>query len=252
MQVPLLLQRWSGTILCVLTWFLITDLLKLVSPLLLPSLQSVTVRLFETLIHGEVLLDLYATTYRWVYGFSSGALCGTILGLCLGVTPYLYRAFELPLEFLRALPVVALFPLFLMLFGIGDEAKIALAFVPTFLVLLINAFYGVSNSAPERRRMAKAFGATSLQSFFRITCFEALPQIFIGLRLALSLSLIATVVSEMFIGTEFGFGQRIYDAYLMNAPTTLYAHILILGTLGYLMNKLLLVLEHRYIFWAGR
>ena len=71
-------------------------------------------------------------------------------------------------------------------------------------------------------------------------------------RLSLAQSLIVTVVSEMFIGTDFGLGQRVYDSYLTNSVSTLYALLIVLGTLGYLANRLMVMGERRLVFWAGR
>lgn len=252
MKLSARLQIVLGVLLLPLVWFIVADWLELATPLILPPLKDVLARLWSLISSGEIFPDLYKTLYRWVLGFALGILVGVPCGLLLGTSAALYRVFELPIEFFRTLPVTAVFPLFLLIFGVGDEAKIAMAFFPTFLLLVVNTSYGVSHATPERQRMAKAFGASRLQSFRWITCREALPQIFIGLRLALSLSLIVTVVSEMFIGTEFGLGQRVYDSYLTNSVNTLYAILILLGLLGYGLNKLLILIEHKTVFWAGR
>lgn len=242
----------SGIFLSLLTWYLFADVLVVSSPMLLPPVTKVFLKLYLLFSTGTLVTDLVATLYRWSIGFFLGPFTGVSLGLLIGSSKTIYSIVEIPLEFLRSLPVTAIFPLFLLVFGIGDESKIAMAFLPTCLLVLVNTAYGVLYASPERRRMAKSFGATPLQIFSRITIFEAIPQIFIGLRLAVSLSLVVTVVSEMFIGTDFGLGQRVYDSYLTSAVTTLYAVLIVLGVLGYLSNKVLLFIEKRYIFWAGR
>jgi ABC-type nitrate/sulfonate/bicarbonate transport system permease component len=245
--------EWAlGFLSCLLLWYLAVDCFALVNPILLPPLKEVVLRLSELLTNGSLARDFLATIQRWTLGFGLGASLGITAGLVLGVTPRLYRILEGPLEFLRAMPVTAIFPLFLMIFGLGDASKIAMAFLPTFLLLLINASYGVFHASLERRRAVQIFGATPWQIFRYVVFFESLPQIFIGLRLALSLSLIVTVVSEMFIGTDTGLGQRIYDSYLTNSVTTLYALLLVLGLVGYVLNKISLSFEKRLVFWAGR
>ena len=230
----------------------LVDIGGLVSPLILAPLHDVLARFGQLIANGSLARDSAATLLRWVSGFGFGAILGTLAGLALGVLPGVYRVMEGPLEFMRAMPVTAIFPLFLMVFGIGDSSKIAMAFLPTFLLMLVNARYGVAHASPERRRAVKIFGGTGWQIFRCVVFFEALPQIFIGLRLALSLSLIVTVVSEMFIGTETGLGQRIYDSYLTSSVTTLYALLLVLGFVGYALNKISIALEKRIVFWAGR
>ena len=248
-------ERYSfllGFAVLLAVWYLVADVGHVVSGLLLPPLGDVLARLGRLAGTGDLWRDGSATVWRWALGFTLGAALGTLAGLGLGTAPRLYRALEGVIEFFRAMPVTAIFPLFLIFFGIGDESKVAMAFLPTFLLMLINASYVVLHAGPERRRALRVFGATPWQVFRHVTFFEALPQIFIGLRLALSLSLIVTVVSEMFIGTDKGLGQRIYDSYLTNAVTTLYALLLVLGCLGYAINKASMEIEKRVIHWAGR
>ena len=127
-----------------------------------------------------------------------------------------------------------------------------MAAFPTCLLMIVNSAYGVFNVTPERRKVARVFGATSMQIIRKVDLPEALPQVFIGLRLSLSLSLIVAVVSEMFIGTDIGIGQRIYDAYLTNSAASLYSYLLLVGLMGYVINKFAMLLESKVIFWAGR
>lgn len=235
-----------------LIWVLVADVGETVSGLLLPPLHSVLERLWQMATEGGLWQDTAATLWRWVQGFVLGAFFGTLAGLILGVFPRAYKTLEGVIEFFRAMPVTAIFPLFLLVFGIGDASKVAMAFLPTFLLMLINSSYGVLHAGPERRRAVQVFGATRWQTFRYVVIFEALPQIFIGLRLALSLSLVVAVVSEMFIGTDFGLGQRIYDSYLTNAVTTLYALLLVLGGIGYALNKASMAVERHVVDWAGR
>jgi NitT/TauT family transport system permease protein len=100
--------------------------------------------------------------------------------------------------------------------------------------------------------MARVFKATFWQVCTRVIFFEAMPHIFLGLRLAISLSLVVTVVSEMFVGTESGIGQRIYDSYLTNSVITLYSYLIILGIIGYAINKTIIAIEERLIHWVGK
>ena len=81
---------------------------------------------------------------------------------------------------------------------------------------------------------------------------EALPQIFVGLRTAISLSLIVIVVSEMFIGSSSGIGQKIYDSYLTYETVDLYAWLLIVGLIGYILNRFFVILEKKTLHWVGR
>jgi NitT/TauT family transport system permease protein len=241
-----------GFVIIMGAWFGVADIFKLCAPQLLPPLVLVLQRLIEIIINGSLATDMWATLFRWIVGFTSGTIGGILLGLFLGLHPRVYKMFEFPIEFIRTMPVTAIFPLFLIVFGIGDASKIAMAFTPTFLLMLVSAASGVLNASQSRIIMAKVFGATQWQIFWKIVVFETLPQIFIGLRLALSLSLIVTVVSEMFIGSSNGLGQRIYDSYLTSDSITLYAVLIVLGVLGFVLNKFVVKIEKRFVFWSGR
>jgi ABC-type nitrate/sulfonate/bicarbonate transport system permease component len=249
---PYLFWRIGGALLLPLVWVLSSDAFELASPLLLPTLTNVFERLYLLIVSGAIFNDLFATIYRWAFGFSLGVSSGLVFGLLIGFSAKLRSFFDFPLEFFRSMPVTAVFPLFLLIFGIGDPSKIAMAFTPTFLLMVVNTSYGVTLSDPTRRRMASVFGATTFQIFHKIIIMDAMPQIFVGLRLALAQSLIVIVVSEMFIGSEFGLGQRVYDSYLTNSMSTLYALLVILGVIGYLLNRAFLFAEARFVFWAGK
>ena len=235
-----------------IVWYLVSDVLGLMEVYLLPNFASVLERLSEILQTSDFYFDFFSSFYRWILGYGLGVLFGICFGLIIGLSNSVKSFFDFPLEFLRSMPVTAIFPLFLIIFGIGDQSKIAMAFMPTFLLMLVNTSYGVTLSDQVRRKMAKVFGANERQIFFKIILMDALPQIFVGLRLALSQSLIVTIVSEMFIGTEFGLGQRVFDSYLTNSVTSLYAFLMVLGLFGYFVNKLLLKLERRAVFWVFR
>ena len=241
-----------GFFVLIAAWLLAADVSHVASAQLLPPLQDVLKKLWLISANGSLAIDLKDSLYRWAIGFALGAFSGMVVGLLLGVNPRVYKACEFPIEFFRTLPVTAIFPLFLIIFGIGDASKIAMAFTPTFLLMLINTAYGVLHAPPHRGTMAKAFGASPWQVLTKITIFDVLPQIVVGVRLALSLSMIATIVSEMFIGSEHGLGQRIYDSYLTNDVQTLYAVLIVLGVIGYGLNKAVIKLEKRYVFWSGK
>lgn len=241
----------SGPIIVLAIWWITTEL-NFASPVLLPRLDDTLGKFFSLLISAEALPDLRATVYRTILGFGIASFFGIIGGLVIGKYAGIYKTFEIVIEFFRSLPATAMFPLFLLIFGIGSASKIAIAVFISFWVVLLNSAYGVIHSSKTRTKAAKSFSATDWQIFKDVTVMEALPQIVVGLRTAMSLSLIVVVVSEMFIGSSSGLGQKIYDSYLTYETANLYAWLLIVGLVGYVLNKFFAFFEKRILHWVGR
>jgi len=112
--------------------------------------------------------------------------------------------------------------------------------------------YGVHLGKELRIKAAKTMKVKGFTLFQKIVFPEALPQIFSGMRIAISLSLIIVVVTEMFIGTNFGLGRRIIDAQLVYRISEMYAVIIIAGILGYLINKGFIFGEKKIVHWRGK
>ena len=240
-----------GPIILILFWWGITAN-GLVNPLFLPQPSETAEKILELFGSQAIEADIWATFYRMIFGFVVATVLGVPVGLSLGASPRLYSALEVVIDFFRSLPSTALFPLFLLVFGIGDEAKIAIVvFVSFWIILIINA-KGVVHSSQTRWKVMKIFGGNKWQILTQVIIMEALPQIATGLRVALSISFIVVVVTEMFIGTNVGLGRRIYDAYLTYRIPELYATLVITGLLGYFLNKLFVLTERKLIHWTGK
>lgn len=221
-----------------------------ISPKLLPAPVPTFVALGAGLAEGPLGSDVISTLQRTLLAIVL-ALLGVPLGTVLGYQPRLYRLFEFPIEFFRSTPATAIFPLGLLIFGVGDAVKIWVAAFSSGLVVTFNVAYGVMNARKPRVLAARTMGAPPIAVLFGVVLPDALPQCFIGLRSAVSLALIVVVVGEMFIGSDQGLGLRIIEAQNMFDAKTMYAAILLTGTVGYLLNGLLLLLERRIVHWKG-
>ena len=244
-------NSFFGLAVVLLIWWIISAL-KIANPILLPPPDNTLMKFFALLFSAKAFPDIWATLYRTVLGFATASILGVVVGLIIGKYASIYKMFEIVIDFFRSLPATAMFPLFLLIFGIGSGSKIAIAFFISFWVVLLNSSYGVIHSSQTRTRVAKSLGATDWQIFRDITVMEALPQIIVGLRTAISLSLIGVVASEMLIGSDLGIGQKIYDSYLTYETVNLYAWLLIVGLVGYFLNKLFVIFEKRTLHWVGK
>ena len=145
-----------------------------------------------------------------------------------------------------------MFPLFLVLFGVGDETKISVAAFGAILVILFNVAYGVMNARKTRLLAAKVMGASRLRVLFDVMLLESLPQTFVGLRNGVSLALVIIVVAEMFIGSQDGLGHSVFEAQQLFEMPRMYAAIFAAGALGYGLNLLFLVIERQFVHWSGK
>ena len=225
--------------------------LKVVNPLFLPPPHQVLVALWKLLSSSAAWQDILSTTWRVLLGFVLAGVIGIPVGLFMGYYARVNAAFESVIEFVRSLPAVAVFPLFMFFLGIGDASKIATVVFSCSVVVAVNAMYGVMNTIKTRQTVARLLDASRSEVFLRVVLMDALPQVFVGLRTSLSFAVIVIVATEMFVG-RLGIGQRILQAQLTYRVAEMYAAVFLAGLLGYGLNKGFVALERRVVHWSGR
>lgn len=240
-----------GPVVLILLWW-IAHRLALVTPKLLPGPGATFATLFESIGNGSLRADFLATLARTLTAFVVALLGGVPIGIALGASRTVYRSIEFLVDFFRSTPATALFPLFLVIFGIGDFSKIAVAAFAAWLVVVFNVAYGVMNARQTRLSAARVMGASRWRTFRDVLFFEALPQTFVGLRMGVSLALVVIIVAEMFIGSTAGMGHRIIDAQQVFDLPQMYASIIAAGVMGYGFNLLFIALERWLVHWSGR
>jgi len=235
--------------------FIVWDLavrLGLVKPILLPPPADTVATLITGLAGGALLGDFAMTVWRTLQAFVIAAVVGVPLGVLLGSNEKAYRSVEFLIDFFRSTPSSALIPLFLMIFGVSDVNKVAIAAFGALLIVVFNSAYGVMNARKQRVMAAKVMGASRWQIFRDVLVWESLQPTFVGLRSAVSMALVIVIVAEMFIGSDTGLGHRIINSQQVMNVRDMYASILAAGALGYALNILFLVAERRIVHWSGR
>lgn len=225
---------------------------KWVDPVLLPSPGETFHALWKGMDGGTLGFDFVKTVYRTAAATAIAAVIAIPLGIVLGSSEKVYRSLEFVIDFFRSTPASAMFPLFLVLFGVGDETKISVAAFGAILVILFNVAYGVMNARKTRLLAAKVMGASRMRVLFDVMLLESLPQTFVGLRNGVSLALVIIVVAEMFIGSQDGLGHSVFDAQQLFDMPRMYAAILAAGALGYGLNLLFILIERRFVHWSGK
>jgi sulfonate transport system permease protein len=240
-----------GPVLLFIVWDFVVRF-GFIKPILLPAPADTLVALVTGLMGGPLLLDFAVTVKRTLQAFAIAGVIGVPLGVVLGSNEKAYRSVEFLIDFFRSTPSSALIPLFLLIFGVSDINKVAIAAFGAFLIVVFNSAYGVINARKQRVMAAKVMGASRWQTFRDVLIWESLQPSFVGLRSAVSMALVIVIVAEMFIGSENGLGHRIIDAQQVLNVKSMYAAILSAGALGYALNVLFLLAERRIVHWSGR
>jgi NitT/TauT family transport system permease protein len=239
-----------GTALVFAAWALVTAT-RLVEPVFLPPPWAVLRELARLAASAELARDVGLTLQRTLGGFALGALLGVAAGLLMGYSRTLYTALEFPLDFFRSIPATALFPLFIVIFGLGDDVKVFVALWSSAMVVTLNTIYGVRAVSGERLIVARVKKTPFLRRFVYLVLPSALPYVLAGCRIGLSLALVVQIVAEMFLGASDGLGRRIYNATTVFDMEQAYASVLLIGLLGYGLNQALLFVEKRLVHWPA-
>jgi NitT/TauT family transport system permease protein len=241
----------AGVFGLLLVWYLAVWA-RVVDPVLLPSPTATFWALWKGMNGGALGFDFVKTVWRTGISTLIAAAIAIPLGIFLGSSERLYRSVEFVIDFFRSTPASAMFPLFLVLFGVGDKTKISVAAFGAMLVILFNVAYGVMNARKTRLLAAKVMGASRMRVLSDVMLLESLPQTFVGLRNGVSLALVIIVVAEMFIGSTDGLGHRVFEAQQLFEMPDMYAAIFAAGALGYGLNLLFLLIERRFVHWSGK
>lgn len=216
----------------------------------LPPLSTVLTTLKEDWFFEHTTSDLIPSLQRFVLGYLIGSVLGIVLGIAIGSSRRVAQYLEPTLEFLRALPAVAIVPVAVLIFGLGTSMRIFVIVFGVIFPILVNTTVGARNCQQERIDVARMFGLTRFQIIRRVVLPSALPMISAGLRVALPIALVMMVVSEL-VGGQNGLGFYLLTGQsLFNVPA-MFAALVILGLLGNIINAGYARLERRWLSWAN-
>jgi sulfonate transport system permease protein len=214
-----------------------------------PPLSKIWQSVQDNWVHGgHFRSDLVPTIRRVAIGYTGAVVIGVTAGIALGSLPTLRRAFEPVLELIRATPGIAIIPISMLIFGIGDSQK---AFVITFVCvwpILLNTTEGVRGIDRSFYDAASIYAFRGRDRLLRVTLPGASPQMFAGLRIALAQALLVCVVAELFASTS-GVGYFINYTQQTFRVTDMWSGIIVLAIAAYLVNLLFISVETRVLYW---
>jgi NitT/TauT family transport system permease protein len=190
----------------------------------------------------------FASTWRVFAGFAWGVSLGVVLGLLIGLSQVVERMFNVTLQVLRNIPVTAWVPLSLVFFGIGNAPAIFLIGLGAFFPAVINTTLGVRQINPTLIKAALMMGANQRELLTKVILHGALPSVFAGIRLSMGIAWVLVVVAEM-LAVRSGLGYLLNDAYQFYRNDVVIASMLSIGILGYLSDKLVVLVQQRALQW---
>lgn len=224
-------------ILLVVVWFGVTEN-RIVSPLVLPSIKSVGEAFFEQIKNGRLIEDLWISFLRIIKGYVLATIFGGALGVAMGIDNKWNQLFLGTLTAVRQVPIMAWVPLLVIWFGIGEGSKVAVIFLGAYFPILVNTMSGISRTDPKLIEVGKMYHLSKWQMFVKIYFPSALPSMFVGLKLGLSISWMAVVGAEM-IAARSGIGFRMNDARSLMQYPVVFCGIFSIAFLGACMDWML-------------
>ena len=200
-----------GVPLVVLAAWELAARLGLANTLLFPPPSSALADLMVITVSGYLWKALYASLFRVVCGFAIAVVVGSVLGMAMARVRLVNDIFDPMVELLRPISPLALFPLAILWFGIGDASKIFLIALASSFPVILNTYAGARSIDTNLVRAARSLGATEFEIFKGVVLPASLPHIFTGVRLAWGISLIVIIAAEM-IGATVGMGYMILEA----------------------------------------
>ncbi len=201
----------------------------------------------RSFLHEHVLQSLQ----RILIGFGAGVLLGVPVGLAMGLSNIARAIFDPIIELFRPVPPLAFIPLLILWFGIGETSKVVMLFFAAFFIMVIAARSGVTGVRLSKVHAAYSLGASRAQVLRHVILPNALPEIFVGMRVALGVCW-GTLVAAELVGADVGLGAMIWEARTFFRNGIVVFGIIIIGIIGVMLDLIMRKLEERFIPWRGR
>ena len=235
-------------LLCVMAAWEVVSRTGTLNPLFFPPMSKILRSLFALVLSGEIPAQILSSMKRAAAGYLLAAMVFIPLGIIMGLFNSVYRALEVVIETARPIPPPVVVPVAMLFFGLGDGMKIFVIFFSCAWPILLNTIDGVRNIDRVLIYTGRTFGLSQGSAILKIVLPAASPQIMTGLRISLAITLILVVISEM-VGSSDGIGYFILDSQRRFKVDQMYAGMLSLALLGYLLNQLFLLFSHTFLSW---
>jgi len=235
-------------------WFFITQM-GWVKPLFLPKPQAVFQQFMEYLngtANDKPLWEHFAASmFRVFSAFALACVTAVPVGIAMGMSRVARGIFDPPIEFYRPLPPLAYLPLIIIWFGIDELPKVLLIYLSCFAPLALAARSGMKSAAQEQINAAYSMGASYGQVIWHVILPSALPEILVGMRIAIGFGWTTLVAAEM-VAANVGLGQMVLNASNFLRTDIVIMGIIVIGVVAYLFDMLMRWTERKLVPWKGR
>ena len=235
-------------------WFGVTNL-GLIKPLFLPSPQAVWLQFYEYLTgvanDKPLWQHFLASILRVTVAFWAAFLTAVPVGIAMGMSRVARGIFDPPIEFYRPLPPLAYLPLIIIWFGIDETPKVLLIYLACFAPLALAARSGMKSAAQEQINAAYSMGANYRQVILHVILPSALPEILVGMRIAIGFGWTTLVAAEM-VAANVGLGQMVLNASNFLRTDIVIMGIIVIGVVAYLFDMFMRWVERKLVPWKGR
>ncbi|GLR52088.1 ABC transporter permease [Shinella yambaruensis] len=245
---PSFLARY-GLVLAFLALWQISSTQGWVNPAVFPPLHIIVAALWDSLASGALIDDIAISLQRSGIAFAAAVAIGIPLGLVMGQAKIVEQALDPLLQFFRQTSALALYPVFILLLGLGETSKVFVIFWATLFPILLATIGGVKEVDGKLVEMARTYGAGRLTIFRRVILPASVPAIFVGLRLSATTALLLLIAAEM-IGANKGIGFQVMNAQYNFQIPLMFAAILLLALLGLIANAVLVLLQKKLCRWS--
>jgi len=245
------MKKWgagiAGVLLALAIWQVLT-VTEVLDQTAVPTATTTISTLWRSLGTGHLWSGVGQTLVGTAIGFGLGVVLGVAVGVLIGLNDIAYRATFLTIEFLKTIPVIAVLPLAVLIYGTTLKMKVLLVTFGVFFPMVIQTSYGVRSIDPVVGDTARSFGLGRTMRFLWVTLPSAAPFVATGMRLAAAAALLLDVLSEIVAGGS-GLGLQILQGQAGGDISYTYALILLVGIIGMVVVVGLTAIERRVMHW---
>ncbi|MFB3166693.1 aliphatic sulfonate ABC transporter permease SsuC [Neobacillus sp. 179-C4.2 HS] len=238
---------WIIPIVLLITWQ-VSSSIGILSNRVLPNPMDIFTAAVDLLKSGQLVSDVWTSTKRAFVGFLIGGGIGFALGLVNGISKISESLLDSSIQMIRNIPHLALLPIVILWFGIGEEAKLFLVALGTFFPIYLNTYHGIRSVDPSLIEMAYVYELKGFSLFWHVIFPAALPSILVGVRFALGITWVTLIVAET-IAADSGIGYLAMNAREFMQLDVVILSILLYALLGKLSDVMAKLAEKQFLKW---